>query len=252
MKMLREFSRAGKVFLLGALFGALIRIFSKLYFGSVARAAEGFLEAKAQVFPTNQILLFLTIFLNNTVVILLASVGPMLLVILLFWGRRNISLWGKLNKSKVGGWLDSFVWGIVEFFKPGFSKIKEKVNRDVFVVIYGLPSLVMIVNGWFIGFLFTRSFLNGQLGSVLDFLKWVAPHGVIEIPTIVASAGLGYSLGDSLIPSLYHGRVDEVKVRSRKNIERNGTLKVLFLLVVLLLISAFVEVYLTPRFALSF
>lgn len=144
-------------------------------------------------------------------------------------------MWKELNKSKIGRWLDRLVWSVVGFLKPGFSDIQGRVGRDIFVVVYGLPSVVMVVNGAFIGFLFTRSFLVGHLAGIFNFLKWVVPHGIIEVPTIITSAALGYSLGDSLLPFLYQGEVDGVKLKSRKNIKQDKTLKMVFLLIVLLL-----------------
>lgn len=247
--MLQNIGRIGKIFLLGILLGIFFSIIMGIWFEGGSEATMGFLESKAEGLPTNPELLSLVIFLNNTLVALLASIGPMALILLITWGRENISLWQKLDESNYSRFLDKHVWSFVERFKPNFRKIEGKIDRNIFVLAYGMPALVIVINGWFFGFLFGYEFLEQQITGIFGFLKWIAPHGIIEIPAILASGALGYSLSDNLMKFLYHGETQEAREKARNQITSNRTIKILSLLILLLAFAALIEVFLTPQLA---
>ncbi len=247
--MFGNIERVGKIFLVGFLLGALFLIVSNLFFGLAAKTAYTFLEARIGFFPAKPLLLFLAIFLNNLVVVLFASVGGIGLVFLLIWGRKKFSLWNKLNDSKLGEFIDRFVWWVTDFFKPELEEIDEKINRDIFIVSYGLPSLVMLVNGWFLGFVFAREALTDQLAGIFNLLKWIAPHGILEIPTLLAAASVGLTLADRVWKPLHQEKFLEVKKTMREEIRKKTLLRALMVIIILLLMSAFIEVYITPKLA---
>lgn len=245
--MLKKIGRSGKIFLLGILLGVFSCIFMRSYLRPIAEAAQSFLEAKASALPANQALLSLVILLNNLLVVILASIGSLALILFVIWGRKNIDLWQKMDESRFSKFSDRYIWRIVKRFKPRFTQIKKKINRDIFIIAYGLPTLVIIINGWFFGFLFANEFLDQQLAGIIVFLKWVAPHGIIEIPAILASAALGYSFADSLLKPLYQEKTNEVRNKVRKTIKSKRTFKILLILIALLSIAALIEVFLTPQ-----
>lgn len=245
--MLKNIGCSGKIFLLGILLGISFCILTRLYLEPIAESTQGFLEAKAGALPTNQALLSLVIFLNNTLIVVLASIGSLALILFVTWGRKNVSLWQKMDESRFSGFLDRYIWGLIKRFKSGFTQIKKKINRDIFVIAYGLPTLVIIINGWFFGFLFASEFLNQQLTGIIVFLKWIAPHGIIEIPAILTSVALGYSFADSLLESLYREETEEVRNKAKKNIKSKRTFRILLTLIILLAIAALIEVFLTPQ-----
>ncbi|KXB06070.1 hypothetical protein AKJ53_01390 [candidate division MSBL1 archaeon SCGC-AAA382F02] len=247
--MLKNIARAGKIFLFGILLGTFFCILSEAYFKSAEEATRGFLEAKVSALPSSPALLSLAIFLNNLLVVILASVGSICLILFITWGRKNISLWQKMDESRFSRVLDRYVWRFTKYIKPKFAQIKSKINRDIFIIGYGLPTLVMIVNGWFFGFLFTNEFLEQNLAGIVQFLRWIAPHGIIEIPVILASAGLGYSFIDDLLDSLYQDKTKEVRKKARLKLHSKRTAKALVILTVLLSIAALIEVFLTPQIA---
>ncbi len=249
MIMFENIYRTGKIFLIGFLFGALFLIISEIFFGLAAETAYAFLEARVGFFPAKPLLLFLTIFLNNLVVILIASMGAVGLVFFLMWGRRNFSWWNKLNDSRLGDLIDGFVWRITRYFKPELEKIDEKINKDIFIVIYGLPTLVMIVNGWFLGFVFAREALANKFVGVLTLLKWIAPHGILEIPILLASASVGFTLADKILKPLSKDGIQEVKKTARKEIRNKALLRALIIIITVLVMAAYIEVYITPRIA---
>lgn len=251
MTMFKNFLRAGKIFLIGILFGILFCIIANFSFESAAHVTRGFLETKASAFPSDAGLLSLAMFLNNSLVAVLASVGPAGLILLVLWGRRESDLWKKMDDSSLGEWLDRHVWSLSRRLKPEFRRIEGKLNRDVFVIAYGLPALVLIVNGLFFGFLLVDDYLEYGLSGVWGFLKWTAPHGIIEIPAIIGSASLGLSLADGLLGHLYRGETQRARERAKEQVRSRDTVLKLFSLLGLLALAAFVEAFLTARIAYS-
>lgn len=249
--MFENFNRAGKIFLGGLIFGALFCVLSSLFFSMGNLLMRGALEARMGIFPSNRLLLNISIFLNNLTVILLSSIGPTGLVLLVIWGRKRISLWEKFNNSRIGKFLDHLVWSFVNYFRDNFSKIDKRIHKDIFVIMYGLPSLIMVINGWVIGFISIESFLTHHLGGFIEFLKWVLPHGIVEIPAIVAAAGLGFSLADNVLKLLYQEDTEKLRVNIVEEVKNRKILKRLSILIFLLLIASIIEVFLTPKIALA-
>ncbi|WP_229663790.1 stage II sporulation protein M [Halobellus salinus] len=105
-------------------------------------------------------------------------------------------------------------------------------------VAAGVPAVVTLVfNG----------LLVGAVGGVFDpvaFLALVAPHGVIEIPALVVGGAAGLSLGGVGVGAI-RGRYDDRDVAGA--IKR--TYRVLLGLVVLFVVAAFIEAFLTPAVA---
>ncbi len=249
--MYGNLSRTGKIFLLGLIFGALFCVLSSLLFSAGNLLVRGALEARMGIFPANELLLSISIFLNNLLVVLLSSIGPTGLVLLTIWGRKRFSFWRRLNDSRIGKSLDRLIWSLVNYFRPDFSKIGRRIHRDIFVIMYGLPSLVMLLNGWVIGFTFTESFLAHHLEGLIEFLKWVVPHGIVEIPVILAAAALGFSFADNILALLYREDTKKLRKRAVGEVKNRKTLKKLTILIILLIIGSIIEVFLTPRIALA-
>lgn len=249
--MFESIGRVGKIYVVGFLFGALFLIFSELFFGLVNKAFFIFFEVRFGIFPAEPLLMFFTIFLNNLMVILFASIGAIGLTYLLIWGRKNFSWWNKINESRFGDLIDRFVWWFTSFFKPELGKIDKRVNRDIFIVVYGIPTIVMIVNGWFLGFLFAKEGLINHISGVWNLLKWIAPHGVLEIPVLLASASIGLDIADRILKKLYNGDFQEIKKTAKNEVRKKTTVRKLIVLISLLLIAAYIEAYITPLVAVG-
>lgn len=247
--MLKNLGLAGKIFLIGILLGGLFSILMGLYFEAGSEITQNFLEAKAGVLPGEPVLLSLTIFLNNLLIVFLASVGPMALVLFIGWSKENISWLERFEGSKYGRVLDRKIWKLINKLKPSFERIKGEVNKDIYIIAYGLPALVLIINGWFFGFILANEFIERHMAGVFEFFKWVAPHGIIEIPAIVASAALGYSFADELSGPLRQEKTKKARRKAKTQIKSNSTVRKLFLIALLLALGAIIEVFLTPKIA---
>lgn len=243
--------KVSKIFLLGILLGALASVFSKLLSPGNETIVQGALEARIIALPINPVLLWTVILLNNLVVVLMSSIGPTVLILIILWGRKKVSLWQKINESKLGKLLDRTIWKFISFLRPKFSDIKKSIHKDIFIVSYGLPTFTMLINGGFLGFLFMKGFLIYQLSGLIVLLKWIAPHGVLEIPIILTSAALGFTIADNILDSLLGEETSKIREKTIAEVRNIGVFKILSILIFLIVIAAWIEAFLTPKIALG-
>ncbi len=96
-----------------------------------------------------------------------------------------------------------------------------------------IPPLIVLVNGYVIGLVISE-------GDVLRNLVLIIPHGVIEIPAVLYSAVLGTYLGvETFRKYLMRRDVSLTK-------DLTYVLKKFVVVVVLLIVAAFIEVFITP------
>ena len=96
---------------------------------------------------------------------------------------------------------------------------------------------VLIFNGLMLGGLAGLYFLAGR--SLL-FWSLILPHGVLELTAICMAGGAGLRIGYSLI------RPDPYRRRDALIVSARGALNSMVLVVILLVIAAFIEAFVTP------
>ncbi|XVH32812.1 stage II sporulation protein M [Haloferacaceae archaeon DSL9] len=103
-------------------------------------------------------------------------------------------------------------------------------------VAAGVPTIVSLAfNGVIVG----------ALGGVYDpvaFVALVAPHGIVEVPALVVSGGLGLYLGGIVVGRLRRTRDTDAVVGAVRL-----TYRALLGLVVVFVVAAFIEAFLTPQ-----
>ncbi len=108
--------------------------------------------------------------------------------------------------------------------------------------VLGLLSvLTIIVNGYIIGFIFLSIFfVSGQtVGENLWFTSLaLVPHGIFELPAFIFAAAFGLSLGTGWLKGSAQGQKWQV---FRGDLTK--AFKIFPLIVLLLLIAAFIEVF---------
>jgi stage II sporulation protein M len=143
----------------------------------------------------------------------------------------------------------------IEMFKNSFGWIKtlspisimlviflNNAVKSLFVIVLGagfgiIPIIFVGGNGIILGLIANE--VSKQLGIIL-VLAAIIPHGVIEIPMILISAGLGLRLGYFMYLSL---RGEKIDMRS----ELSGSLRLYMRLIMpLLFVSAMIETFVTP------
>ena len=91
--------------------------------------------------------------------------------------------------------------------------------------------------------------MTGQTGlSPWSFLLgFILPHGVVEIPAIILAGALIIRMGLTLVTPQENYTIGEAWIRTLADWAR----LMLFLILPLLVVAAFLEVFITPRAALA-
>ncbi len=100
------------------------------------------------------------------------------------------------------------------------------------------PVLSLVMNGWIIsnvGHLFAEQY------SVGFFMLGILPHGVIEIPAFIIGQAAALSLGSMAIAAVF---IQEKRPELFPNLRKN--LKYIGIVIVLLIIAAGIEAFITP------
>lgn len=149
----------------------------------------------------------------------------------------------------------------LEMFKQSFGWIKTLPPLAVMLLIFlnnAFKSLLALVLGLGLGiipFLFVagNGIIIGMLGDTISRQHGTAfvvasllPHGIIEIPMILISAGIGFRLGYVIYLSLKGLRID-IKTELRQ-----GFRFYMRVILPLLFIAAVIETFVTPLIAMQF
>lgn len=147
---------------------------------------------------------------------------------------------------------------VIEVFRRAFGDLKEVDPFQLMFFIFfnnSIKSLMVIVLGPLFGIvpLFFTIMNGGILGLAMNrvieskglafALAAILPHGIFEIPAILASSAIGFRLAWEILKKIF----------SSGNILRElrrGLRFFLFRIAPLLLVAAFVEAFITPAIAL--
>ncbi|KYC52238.1 MAG: hypothetical protein AMQ22_00915 [Candidatus Methanofastidiosum methylothiophilum] len=141
-------------------------------------------------------------------------------------------------------------------FQDMFGPLKEMTSLELFYTIFFVntrTSFLIMMLGVFLGlFPFMSLWGNGTVlgliygkfiaegGNPIVFLMGILPHGVIEIPAILIAASQGFRIGKEIIsPPFGKSRSESLRVNIRMG------LKLFALIIPLLLVAAFIEVYIS-------
>jgi stage II sporulation protein M len=101
-----------------------------------------------------------------------------------------------------------------------------------------LPLLVVVTNGFMLGVV---SYNVLQKAGPLYLLAGILPHGIIELPVVLVSIGLGFRLGYLVALSIFGEKADIAK-------ETRVAMHMLaFRIMPLLFLAAFIETFITPQ-----
>ncbi|HSD57082.1 MAG TPA: stage II sporulation protein M [Methanotrichaceae archaeon] len=101
-----------------------------------------------------------------------------------------------------------------------------------------LPLLIVVTNGFMLGVV---SYNVIQKAGPLYLLAGILPHGIVELPVVLISIGLGFRLGYLVALSVLGEKADLVE-------ETKIAVRLLLLkLMPLLFLAAFIETFITPQ-----
>ncbi|HOM96649.1 MAG: stage II sporulation protein M [Candidatus Methanofastidiosa archaeon] len=149
---------------------------------------------------------------------------------------------------------DSIIQGFADMLGP----LKERTSFELFLTIFYVNSrtsfLIMILgifiglfpflslwlNGTILGLLYGKFMVEGE--SPIVFLIGILPHGIIEVPAIAIAASQGFRIGKEVIfPPQGKSRSESLRINLKKGI------KLFAIILPLLLIAAFIEVYVSAQ-----
>lgn len=125
---------------------------------------------------------------------------------------------------------------------------KNNVRNSLLALVLGtglgiVPFIVAAANGLVLGML--TDFVSRQQGA-LFVLAAIIPHGIIEVPMVLISVGIGFRLGHVVYMFLNGVRTDI------KQEMMQGIWFYVRWVVPLLFVAAFIESYVTPLIAMRF
>jgi len=146
---------------------------------------------------------------------------------------------------------------IVSLLKDSYLPIMEmgKLSQFLFVLIKNsLTALAVVLGGFLFGIVpFLALIYNGEILGILAnytinragtsfFLLGIVPHGIFEIPALIISIAMGLKIG----------RISVKKVLRKEEVSIVKEIKIAFgvflrIVLVLLFISAFIEILITPE-----
>ncbi len=150
-----------------------------------------------------------------------------------------------------------FYKNYIEQFFSKFKFIKNYSSEMLVLVIFcnnAIKSLVFMLTGFFFGiaplvFIAANGFLLGlvlaikeQSMGIFNVLMLIVPHGILEIPAVLLASSQGVVLGYRFYEALFKGKEFRVYVIDSIKFYLKFVLPIL-------LIAAFVEVYVTPYIA---
>ena len=110
-------------------------------------------------------------------------------------------------------------------------------------IIFGLSTFInLIFNGFNVGALIGSTFLTNEPLKLIVGL--ILPHGIFEIPAILISAIAGFKIPYEI--TLY---LLDKKEKPITNEDIKEFLKLSLISIILIIIAAFIEVYITPKIA---
>jgi stage II sporulation protein M len=155
----------------------------------------------------------------------------------------------ELSKNYLGMFKESFGW--IKTLNPIEIMLLIFLNnalKSFLALVLGvglgvIPLLFVAGNGIIIGML--AHIISRQQGT-LFVIAALLPHGIIEVPMILISAGIGLRLGHKMYPSLTGSKTD---IKKELN---DGIGFYIRVILPLLLVAAMIETFVTPLIALQF
>ncbi len=157
---------------------------------------------------------------------------------------------------------------------------KEHFRLLAYVIPYLIPVIALTLNGMLLGSMFSFFIFNGALPfynligplgivlgilySVIYFLAFILPHGIIELPVIIVAGALGYRFASIYSDKIVKDRLlsgDEAESLEKdisylnsiatEYIRSRYLWTMVGMMLILLLIAAYIETNITPNVALQ-
>jgi stage II sporulation protein M len=126
----------------------------------------------------------------------------------------------------------------VQFLLVFLNNALTVILTILLAVVFGIfPLLVLFSNGLLIGIF---AFLWGQELPWIIFFKAILPHGLIEIPLLIVASAIGLKIGQAAFRKVFQ---KQGQIKPELSLALKFFLKILL---PLLALAAFIEIFLTP------
>jgi len=170
---------------------------------------------------------------------------PIILTLIIFslgfiFGLISINNLSKINDKELSKYKPK-----IEF---NFPTILTNNLKVIFLMLagaitFGLSTFInLIYNGFNVGLLIGSTFLTNEPLKLISAL--ILPHGIFEIPAMLISAIAGFKIPYEI--TLY---LLDKKEKPITNEDIKEFLKLSLISIILIIIAAFIEVYITPKIA---
>jgi len=145
--------------------------------------------------------------------------------------------------KEIFGWIT-----VLDPFERMLAIFKNNAIDSFLALIFGIgfgivPVFIVAINGFFLGMV---ALVFSKQTSLPFVLAAILPHGIIELPMVLLSAGIGLKLGHEVY-MYFKG----IRTNLKEEFKRGIWFFIRFI-VPLLFIAAFIESYVTPVIALLF
>jgi stage II sporulation protein M len=176
---------------------------------------------------------------------------PVLVIFIfsLITGLFAATVYPEKSTSLIDWFKEIFGWiTVLDPFERMIAIFKNNAIDSFLALVFGIgfgivPVFIVAINGFFLGMV---AFVFSKQTGLLFVLAAILPHGIIELPMVLLSAGIGLKLGHEVY--MYFKGI-------RTNLKEEFKCGIWFFIryiVPLLFIAAFIESYVTPVIALLF
>ena len=164
-------------------------------------------------------------------------------------GLFAAALYPEKSLSLIDSFKEIFGWiTVLDPFERMLAIFKNNAIDSFLALVLGIgfgivPVFIVAINGFFLGMV---ALVFSKETSALFVLAAILPHGIIELPMVLLSAGIGLRLGHEVYLYFKGTRTD------LKEEFKRGIWFFIRYIIPLLFIAAFIESYLTPVIALLF
>lgn len=159
--------------------------------------------------------------LNNLFVVLLMVVAVLLVMTVVLRRRRPI-----------------------KFFKR-FARVEENRPKVTLFSLYMIPIGAMMINGFLVTLLLIYTLMNFGYQNFETLFLFLLPHGISEILGLLFSSALALAYLEVLKPYILNRQWEKAKKIGKQLLLSKTTAMVVFLIILLIIFSGFIEGNLT-------
>ncbi|ACX72190.1 protein of unknown function DUF95 transmembrane [Methanocaldococcus vulcanius M7] len=170
---------------------------------------------------------------------------PIILTLIIFslgfiFGLISINNFSKINDKDLSNFKPKIEFNFISILSNNLKVIFLMLAG---AITFGLSTFInLLFNGFNVGALIGSTFLTNEPLKIIA--GFILPHGIFEIPAILISAVAGFKIPYEITLYLLDKKEKPITEEDIKVF-----LKLAIISIILIIIAAFIEVYITPKIA---